>query len=80
MEQWDQAKLLQFMHKYNVQGKELAVILGMERSHFSYLKNNKRSFEPFNNRLTAFKNALKHSKIAEAKAFCDSMVKYYEED
>lgn len=76
-ETWDRSKLLRFMDKYRLQNLEVAKGIGITKQYFCALKKGRLSFEPYYTSLTAYKNAIQKSKVAQVKAFAKEMIKHY---
>jgi hypothetical protein len=77
-EQWDDEKLRRFIDHFSLLYKDVANAIGVNTSYVGHLVSGDRPIKGYSLPLTAYKNALIKSKVAEARAFCESMVEYFE--
>ena|SRR5438128_9681184 len=76
-ETWDREKFLVFMRTFDVSQGDVAKAIGLQRDYISRLACGKIPFDQYHERLTAYKNAIKKSKIEAVKAYAKEMIKYY---
>lgn len=70
---WTPEKLNIFLSKFDIRAKELAKYLGVTNSKISYIRCGFAPIEIYDDRLTAFFESYRQSKIV----FHEKMIEYY---